>query len=144
MIDALAAQTLISSGETEKGLETYRAALGSNPGRRALVYGYADALIGARRAREAAEFLATKLDTRSPDPRLYELQARAYAGMERRLLQHQAQAESYVLRGNLGAAIEQLQIAQRGGDGDFYQQSAVEARLRELIALDTEIRQARP
>lgn len=144
MIDALAAQTLISSGEMEKGLGTYRAALGSNPGRRVLVYGYADALIGARRAREAAEFLATKLDTRSPDPRLYELQARAYAGMERRLLQHQAQAEAHVLRGDLRAAIEQLQIAQRAGDGDFYQKSAVEARLRELIALDTENRQARP
>jgi hypothetical protein len=33
-----------------------------------------------------------------------------------------------------------LQIAQKEGDGDFYQKSSVEARLRELIATDTENR----
>ena len=144
MFDALAAQTLIANGNTEKGLEAYRLALRSHPGRRALIYGYADALITAGRARDATDFLATRLDNRTADPRLYELQARAYADMGRRLLQHQAQAEAYVLRGSLLGAIEQLQIAQRAGDGDFYQQSAVEARLRELIAIDTENRQSRP
>lgn len=144
MIDALAAQTQISSGAIEKGLETYRLALRSHPARRALVYGYADALISTHRAREASSFLATRLDNRSADPRLYELQARAYADMGLRLLQHQAQAEAYVLRGSLVRAIEQLQIAQRAGDGDFYQLSAVEARLRELIAIDTENRQSGP
>jgi predicted Zn-dependent protease len=56
------------------------------------------------------------------------------------LLQHRAQAEAYVLRGNLPAAIEQLQLAQRAGDGDFYQKSSVEARLKELVAIDTESR----
>ena len=54
------------------------------------------------------------------------------------MLQHRAQAEAYVLRGNLPAAIEQLQLAQRAGDGDFYQKSSVEARLKELVAIDTE------
>jgi predicted Zn-dependent protease len=47
-------------------------------------------------------------------------------------LQHQAQAEAYVLQGSLPAAIEQLQLAQKTGDGDFYQLSSVEARLRDL------------
>jgi predicted Zn-dependent protease len=56
------------------------------------------------------------------------------------MLQHRAQAEAYVLRGNLPAAIEQLQLAQRAGDGDFYQKSSVEARLKELVAIDTESR----
>ena len=32
----------------------------------------------------------------------------------------------------MGAAIEQLQYAQQAKDGDFYEQSAVDARLREL------------
>jgi predicted Zn-dependent protease len=56
------------------------------------------------------------------------------------LLQHRAQAEAYVLRGNLPAAIEQLQLAQRAGDGDFFQKSSVEARLKELVAIDMESR----
>jgi len=45
-----------------------------------------------------------------------------------------------VLRGKLTAAIEQLHLAQRAGDGDFYQKSSVEARLKELVAIDTEAR----
>jgi predicted Zn-dependent protease len=37
-----------------------------------------------------------------------------------------------VLRGSLPAAIEQLEIARKAGDGDFYELSAVDARMREL------------
>jgi len=140
MIDALAAQTLIASGDIEKGLAAYRDALRANPGRRALAYGYADALITAKRPGEAIEFLTFRLEARSADPKLYELQARGYAATGKRLLQHRALAESYALRGNLTGAIEQLQIAQKSGDGDFYQQSSVEARLKELIAIDMEAR----
>jgi hypothetical protein len=33
-----------------------------------------------------------------------------------------------------------LRLAQSSGDGDFFQQSSVEARLRELIALDADQR----
>lgn len=140
MIDALTAQTLIGSGEVEKGLATYRDGLRANPSRHALVYGYANALLDAMRAVEAVDFLSGILETRSPDARLYELQARAYTVLGKRLLQHRAQAEAYVLRGNLPAAIEQLQLAQRAGDGDFYQKSSLEARLKELVAIDTESR----
>ncbi len=140
MIDALVAQTLVAGGEVEKGLATYREALRANPGRRALAYGYVDALINARRANEAVEFLSSKLESRSPDPRLYELQARGYAATGKRLQQHRALAEAYALRGNIPGAIEQLHIAQKAGDGDFYQKSSVEARLKELVALDMEAR----
>ena len=140
MMDALAAQTLIAGGEIEKGLASYREALRVNPNRRALIYGYADALISANKAADAVHFLTGRLDGRSGDPQLYEYQARAYTVMGKRLLQHRAVAEVYALRGNFPAAIEQLQIAQKAGDGDFYQKSSVEARLKELMALDAENR----
>jgi predicted Zn-dependent protease len=68
------------------------------------------------------------------DPRLRALQAQTYAALGRRLLQHQAQAELYLLRGSVPAAIEQLQLARAAGDGNFYELSAVEARLKELRA----------
>ena len=48
------------------------------------------------------------------------------------LLQHRAQAEFYFLQGQLGPAIEQLEFAQKAKDGNFYELSAVDARLREL------------
>ena len=140
MIDALDAQTLIAGGEVERGLTTYRDSLRANPNRTALIYGYADALITANKAADAVQFLSGRLDGRTGDPQLYEYQARAYTVMGKRLLQHRALAEVYALRGNFPAAIEQLQIAQKAGDGDFYQKSIVEARLKELMALDTENR----
>jgi predicted Zn-dependent protease len=69
---------------------------------------------------------------------LYTLQAKSYAASGQRLLRHQALAEVYVLQGSVPAAIEQLQLARRSGDGDFYQLSAVEARLRNLRSLQAE------
>src|SRR5437660_1662596 len=45
-----------------------------------------------------------------------------------------AQGEAYALQGSLPAAIEQLQLARSAGDGDFYQLSVVDARLKELRA----------
>jgi predicted Zn-dependent protease len=62
------------------------------------------------------------------------LQARGFAALGKRLQQHQAQAELYVLRGSVPAAIEQLRLAQAAGDGNFYELSVVEARLNELRA----------
>jgi predicted Zn-dependent protease len=42
--------------------------------------------------------------------------------------------------GSVPGAVEQLQIAVKSGDGDFYQLSATEARLRELRRLNDELR----
>jgi len=140
MIDALAAQTLISGGEVEKGLAIYRDSLRANPSRTALIYGYTDALLDAKKAADAIQFLTGRVGRGPADPQLYEFEARAYSAMGKRLLQHRALAEVYVLRGNLPSAIEQLQIAKKAGDGDFYQKSSVEARLKELMAADAENR----
>jgi predicted Zn-dependent protease len=38
----------------------------------------------------------------------------------------------YVLRGALPAAIEQLELARRGGSKDFFELSAIDARMREI------------
>jgi predicted Zn-dependent protease len=69
---------------------------------------------------------------------MYGLQAKTYAMLGKRLSQHRAQAESYALQGQLLAAIEQLQLAQKAGDGDFFENSQVDARLRELKKLQME------
>ena len=36
------------------------------------------------------------------------------------------------LQGHLVAAVQQLELAQKAGDGDFFEHSQVDARLREL------------
>jgi predicted Zn-dependent protease len=83
---------------------------------------------------EVQAMLADPLRSYPRDPKLHEARARAYAGQGKRLLQHQSQAEAYLLMGSLPAAIEQLEFAQSAGDGNFYEQSAVDSRLRELRA----------
>ena len=63
--------------------------------------------------------------------------------MRRLLAYHQAQGEVYALQGALPAAIEQLQLARSAGDGDFYQLSVVDARLKELRAQHAQEQEAK-
>ena len=44
----------------------------------------------------------------------------------------EAQAESYYLRGGITAAIEQLELAERRDDLDYYQRARISARLNEM------------
>ena len=69
------------------------------------------------------------------DARLYEIQARAYESVGNRAAQHRSQAEAQYRRGNLAAAVDQLEIAVKTKDGNFYDLSSAEARLREMRAL---------
>jgi predicted Zn-dependent protease len=86
----------------------------------------------------ACSFLESQLQLYSSDYKLYGLQAKTFAATGKRLQQHRAQAEFYLLQGQLGAAVEQLQFAQQAADGNFFEQSAVDARLRELRKLQAE------
>lgn len=132
MLETLAAQLRAAMGQTGAAQETYRAALKRFPHYQALVYGLADLLLQNHRAGEALSLVTGELKTHSADERLYRLQARACAALGKAAQQHRALAEAYVLRGNRPEAIEQLQIALKVKDADFYQLSMAEARLRQL------------
>jgi len=138
MIEALSAELKRAQGQESAALTIYRAALKRFPFHRALIYGYADTLLQAKQGAEAIKFVNEQLKTRANDYRLYEYQARGYAAVQKRFHSHRALAEAYARRGNLNAAIEQLQIALKSDEGDFYQLSSAEARLKELKALDAE------
>jgi predicted Zn-dependent protease len=132
MIDGLAARVSQARGDRAGALAILRAALSRYPDDRPLTYAYVEALQDAGRNQDALGALFGPLRHYPSDEHLHMLLAKTYAGLGKRLLQHQAQAEVYVLQGSLPQAIEQLQLAQSAGDGDFYQLSAVDARLREL------------
>jgi predicted Zn-dependent protease len=132
--EVLAAQLQADQGRADAALATYRAAIGASPHYRGLAYGLAQHLVDSGRIREAIAFLEEKVRAAPDDARLYELQSRAYAAAGRRLAQHRAQAEAYYRRGNLAAAVTQLELATQVKGSDFYEQSMAEARLRELRA----------
>lgn len=97
-----------------------------------LRYALADAQIIAGHPAEAAAGVRQLLQVRADDVRLWQLLSRANAGLGKRTAQHRAQAEVYALQGSYPAALDQLELARKAGDADFYELSAVDARLREV------------
>ena len=138
LIAGLAATINVSSGNLPAAQTIYRDALQRFPQAKSLVYGYAESLYAGRQYDQALLFLESQQQLSFADYKLYGLQAKTYAAQGKRLQQHRAQAEFYLLQGQLGQAIEQLQFAQQATDGNFYEQSAVDARLRELRKLQIE------
>ena len=138
LIAGLSADIRVALGDSSGASSIYREALQRFPQAKSLVYGYVEALHAGRQFETALVFLESQLQLSFSDYRLYTLQAKTYAALGKRLQQHRAQAEAYVLQGQLGAAVEQLQYAQQSTDGNFYELSAVDARLRELRKLQAE------
>jgi len=134
MIDTLAARLRRAAGDAPGALAMLHTSLERYPHYLPLIYDYVSALQDAGRNQEALNALAEPLRAHPRNARLRMLEAKTYAGLGKRFLQHQAQAEVYELRGSLPAAIEQLELARRAGDGNFYQLSIADARLRQLRA----------
>jgi predicted Zn-dependent protease len=134
MIDTLAARVKAATGEPAAAATILTEARTRYPHSRPVLYAYIDALHRVSRNDEALATLSDALRLHRRDAKLYAMQAKTYAMLGKRLLQHQAQAEVYALDGSLPAAIEQLQLARSSGDGDFYQLSVVDARLKDLRA----------
>jgi len=132
MIETLAALIKHARGDNAGAVAMLAAARKQNPNSRSVVYAQVVALQEAGRNEEALANLTDPMRLYPSDAQLRSLQAKSYAALGKRLLQHQALAEVYVLQGSLPAAIEQLQLARGAGDGDFYQLSQVDARLKEL------------
>ncbi len=135
MMETLAARVKQALGDNAAAEKLLAQARVRYPHSRPVLYAHVAALLESGRQSEAAAALLEAVRSYPGDPRLRELQSRSYAALGKRLLQHQAQAEYYALQGSLPAAIEQLQLARSAGDGDFYQLSVVDARLKELRML---------
>jgi predicted Zn-dependent protease len=138
MVELLAARIRSAKGDQVGARDVLKAALAHDPNYYPLSYALVQSFQGLGEHRRALDMLGELVRDRPRDPRLYSLKAQSYAALGQRLLQHQAQAEAYYLQGTLSAAIDQLQLAQKSGDADFYQLSSVDARLRELRRLQAE------
>ena len=132
IVERQLAEVKLVQGEMAAALTLYREAMVRYPLNQALNYGYGQALIKAKRYEEALKFAEMQLQNYPQDLRLNKMRAESYAGLGRGAQQHQALAEVFSLQGQTAGAIEQLQHAQRAGDANFYEQSVIDARLREL------------
>ena len=132
MIETLAARVKFSIGRYSEGLRIYREALKIYPQHRALIYDYATALLYDGNQKGALKFINQQLRFTPNDTSLYQLQAQAYEADGNSMLLHRALAEFYIRKGDLPRAINQLEIALKSEDGDFYEISSAEALLKEL------------
>lgn len=139
-LEMAAADLQLARRDAAGAVKILEAAQKRFPENSALRYAVIDALMQAGRAGDAGARARAGIQTRSNDSRLWALVARAEADQGHRAAQHRAQAEVYVLRGAVPAAIEQLDIARLAGDGDFYELSAIDARMRELKEQERERR----
>ena len=131
MIETLAARVKFSVGLHSEGLRIYKAALRIYPQHRALIYDYATALLYDGSQKEALKFINQQLRFTPNDISLYQLQAQAYEADGNNMLLHRALAESYIRQGDFPRAINQLELALSSGDGDFYEISSAESRLKD-------------
>ena len=141
MVAVLNGRTKSASGDVRGALEFYAGAIKRFPRNRALIYDYARLLIDNKTGADALriDHRRTRLcPLRSPGS--ISCKPNRFASTGQKLQQHRAQAEAYAIIGSLPAAIDQLQIGLKAGDGDFYQLSSAEARLKELRAIDAEQR----
>jgi len=138
MIERLAAQLRAQQGDLDGARARYVAALQRFPMASALRYGYVEVLLARGDADTARRYLEDLVQLYTQDATLHVLLAKTYAVLGRLGAQHRAQAAAYAATGQLTLAIEQLQLAQKQPDNDFYEQSVIDARLRELKARQAE------
>lgn len=132
MLDVMAIELARGQGRVPDAVRQALASMKTFPLSHAVALSYAETLLGAGRADELVTFLRSRTREESARAEWWELLARAYAAQGKRVQQHQALAEKYARDGAYQAAIEQLQIARKAGDGDFYTLSEVDARLHQL------------
>ncbi len=138
MFETAAAEIQFKLGKASEAIQLLKAAHARYPRQRAINYALVETQLDSKYAGDALQATVTDLQSNSSDSRMYGLQARAYAQLGRILAQHRSQAEAYFREGQLPSAIEQLHFAQKAPDGDFYEHSEVDARLRELVAIQAE------
>ncbi len=132
MIENLSARLQVAKNNPQQAAKQYATALKLYPDNRALIYGYADHFLAIKQADNAIKLIKEKQGLYPNDAQFYDVLAKAYTMQNKVLLSYQAQGEAYFRKYDLARAIEQMELAVKANDGDFYQTSIVEARLKEL------------
>ena len=108
---------------------------------RSVAMQYTDLLQRSAHHDRAIAYLREQLALSHSDPDFYNFLSISYAALDKKTLQHQATAEMYLLLGSPPAALEQLQLARKVADADFYTMTEIDARLRQLTELVREQRE---
>jgi predicted Zn-dependent protease len=132
MIATLAGEIYRAEGMNNAKLSAYyQGAVQAYPQHRALAYDYAEVLIENRRYDQTLKLLDERIASNPNDARLYELQARTYAALDKPQEEHHALAYAYISHGDLRGAIQQLELAKQSGS-DYYQLAVIDNELKQF------------
>lgn len=134
-IENLSARVEVARNNPQAAASQYAKALALFPNHRSLIYGYSEHFLAINQPEKAIKLVQDKQSLYPEDAYFYDILAKAYAAKNKNLLRFQAQGESYYRKYNLQKAIEQMEFAIAAKDGNFYEHSIVEARLKELRRL---------
>ena len=134
-IENLVARVEVARNNPQAAASQYAKALSLYPNHRSLIYGYAEHFLAINQPDKAIQIVQDKQTLYPNDAYFYAILAKAYTAKNKNLLRFQAQGESYYRQYNLKRAIEQMEFATKAKDGNFYEQSIVETRLKELKRL---------
>jgi predicted Zn-dependent protease len=134
-IENLAARLEVVKNNPQAAATQYAKALSLYPKHRSLIYGYAEHFLALKQPDNVIKLVQEKKSIYPSDAYFYELLAKAYAAKDKKLLGFQAQGEAYYRKYNLKKAIEQMELAVKANDGNFYEHSIVEARLKDFRRL---------
>ncbi len=132
---SLAAQVEVEAKNPAQAEKRFVAGLMRYPSHLALIIGYGKHLVELGQYEKAIRFISEKQPGFPDNPQLYEIKAKSYAALNKKMLSFQAQGEAYFRRYNVQRAFEQMDLAVKAGDGDFYESSIVEARAKALKAM---------
>lgn len=132
MVESLSARIEVARNHPQQAATEFAKALNTFPAYRSLIYGYAEHFLATNQPDKLLKLVNSKHPNYPNDAYFYELEARAYSLQSKVLLQHQAQGEAYFRRYDLKSAVEQMDLAVKANDGNFYEKSIAEARLKEL------------
>lgn len=144
LIDLLEAETKRAQGDAAGAVRLLGEARQRHPEHRPLLYALLEAQLAARETLAAARLAREEAQLALADTRLWRLLARAEAAVGRRAAEHRALAEVFLHEGRMSEAIRQLELARAAGDGDFFEQSQIDARLAELRRRQREEEKERP
>ena len=133
MIEAIAGHVLLESGDVDGAIKRFEAARRTLSEQDAARLRLSGSAAEGRAQRATPRSSSSASSARFPnDGPLHLLAARAYAAQNKQMLAHRHQGEYYAWQGNLQGAVDQFELAAKAGDGDFYQASVVDTRLRAL------------
>jgi predicted Zn-dependent protease len=140
MIENLSARLQVAKNNPQLAAKQYAAALKLFPDNRALLYGYLAHFLAIKQADSAINLVQEKKNLYPDDAYFYNVLAKAYTMQNKVLLSQQALGEAYYRKYDLKRAIEQMELATKASDGDFYQKSMVEARLKDLRRIQGDVK----